>query len=129
MSNVNRIILIGHIGHDPEVKETPKGNKYCHLSLATHTTGIDKVTGEKKKETQWHKATVWGKPAENCARFLTKGSRVYIEGELRLKDWKDKEGRSRRTPEIHVENIRFLGGGTPRGENTPPIEMAPIMVQ
>lgn len=129
MSNVNRIILIANLGRDPELKHTPKGNAYCNLSIATHKTIIDKETGEKRKETQWHRATIWGKQAETTAKFLTKGSRVYIEGELRLKDWKDKEGNPRRTPEIHVDSIQFLGGGTPKAGHMTGPELAPVMVQ
>lgn len=108
-SNLNKIFLVGNLGREPERKVTKKGNTVVTLNLAT-SRRFKTATGEEKKETAWHKATVWGKTGEACAKYLTKGSRVYVEGELQMKDWKDKEGKSRKTPEISVSSIKFLSG-------------------
>ena len=127
--NVNKVILVGHLGQTPDLRYTAKGNPVLTLSLATNRE-FKTADGEKKKETAWHKATVWGKRAENCAKFLTKGSRVYVEGELRMPSYTDKDGVVRKAPEINVDDIRFLGGGVPSGmkaESNEPI--APVFSQ
>ncbi len=108
MSNLNRIFLVGNLGHTPELIKTEKGNSVVHLSIATHKN-IKTAEGEAKKETYWHRATVWGKSAEACAKYLTKGASVFVEGELQMKDWQDKEGIKRKSAEIYVDNIQFLG--------------------
>ena len=109
-SNVNKIILMGNLGKDPELRYTAKGNAILSLSLATnHET---KTSAGVKKETHWHKATVWGKRAEACAQFLTKGSQVYLEGLLKMRNWTDKDGITRKSAEILVDDIKFLGGGS-----------------
>lgn len=113
-SNMNKIILIGNLGREPDLRLTPKGNTVATLSLATNRK-IKNANGEERKETTWHRATAWGKTAEACAKYLTKGSRVYLEGELKMKDWKDKEGKSRKSAEISVASIQFLGGLKPSG--------------
>ncbi len=94
--NVNKIILVGNLGKDPELRFTAKGNPVLSLSLAT-TRQFKTAEGESKKETSWHKATVWGKQAEACAKYLTKGSRVYVEGELLMQSWTDKDGLTRKS--------------------------------
>jgi len=114
--NVNKIILVGNLGKNPELRHTPKGNAVVTLSLATNRQ-YKTAEGVEKKETSWHKATVWGKMGENCVKYLTKGSRVYLEGELQMKDWKDKEGKSRKSAEISVGEIKFLGGTKPSGSD------------
>lgn len=112
--NVNKIILVGNLGRDPEQRTTPKGHSVVTLSIATNRQ-YKTAAGEEKKEVHWHKATVWGKSGDACVKYLTKGSRVYLEGELQMKDWKDKDGNSRKTAEIHVDEIKFLGGTKPSG--------------
>lgn len=107
--NVNKIILMGHLGRDPELRYTAKGNPVLSLSLATNRD-IKNAEGEQISETQWHKATVWGKRAESCAKYLVKGSQVYVEGELQMKNWTDKEGIARKSAEIMVDDVRFMGG-------------------
>jgi single-strand DNA-binding protein len=107
--NVNKLILVGYLGHDPELRHTPNGNPVLNLSVAT-SRELKNAEGEVRTETVWHRATVWGKTAENCARFLTKGSRVYLEGVLQIKSWTDRNGQPRKSTEIEVENIQFLGG-------------------
>ncbi len=116
MSNVNKVILVGQLGQDPELRHTAKGNAVLTISVATNKD-IKSAEGEKKKQTQWHKAVVWGKQAEVCAKYLTKGSRIYLEGELRTQKWEDKDGIERKTAEISVADIRFLGGGNFSGTN------------
>jgi single-strand DNA-binding protein len=106
-ANVNKIILLGNLGHDPELRYSPKGNPVLTLSLAT-SRDAKTADGEKRQETQWHRATVWGKRAEVCAKYLSKGSRVYVEGELQTKNWIDKDGQSHRSSEILVDDVRFL---------------------
>lgn len=110
--NVNKIILVGNLGRDPELQHTQKGRAMLKISLAT-SREFKSAEGEPRKETSWHRATIWGKQAENCAKYLTKGSRVYIEGELRMQNWQDKEGKTRKSAEIYVEDIKFLGGAMP----------------
>jgi single-strand DNA-binding protein len=107
--NVNKIILLGNIGHDPELRYTAKGNPVLTLSVATNRD-YKSAEGEQRHETHWHKATVWGKRAETCAKYLVKGSRIYLEGELQMKNWTDKDGNPRKTAEILVDDLRFLGG-------------------
>lgn len=107
--NINKMIIIGHLGQNPELRYTAKGNAVTNLSVATNRTTVSN-DGSKKEETQWHKATIWGKNAENCAKYLEKGSRIYIEGELQVKNWTDKEGLIRKNAEIIVSEILFLGG-------------------
>lgn len=111
--NVNKVILIGHLGQQPELRQTQKGIPFTSFSLATNRN-FKTAQGEEKEETDWHKATVWGKLGENCVKYLTKGSRVYIEGELRMESWKDKDGIMRKSPEIVVEEIKFLDRRRPQ---------------
>lgn len=108
-SNVNKIILVGHLGQNPDLRYTAKGNPVITLSLATNKESKT-ADGVKRSETQWHRATIWGKKAETCAKYLTKGSRVYLEGELQMKSWTDKEGSVKKSAEILVDEIKFLGG-------------------
>lgn len=107
--NVNKIILVGHLGQNPDLRYTAKGNPVITLSLATNKE-FKTADGLKKEETQWHRATLWGKKAETCAKYLTKGSRIYLEGELQMKSWTDKEGSVKKSAEILVDEIKFLGG-------------------
>jgi single-strand DNA-binding protein len=107
--NVNKIILVGNIGQDPELRTTSKGTAVTNLSLATHRL-IRQESGEKEQKTDWHKAVVWGKRAETCAKHLKKGHRVYIEGLLQPRTWTDKEGNAHQQQEVVVERIEFLGG-------------------
>lgn len=111
---INKVILIGNLGRDPEVRSTQSGTKVGTLSVAT-SEKVKNGQGEWVDHTEWHRCTVFGKTAENAARFIKKGSKVYIEGRLRTNKWKDKEGNDRYTTEILVDNLRFLdpasGGG------------------
>lgn len=108
--NVNKIIVVGNLGHDPELRYTAKGNPVTSFSLATGRGA--KIAEESNEEaTYWHRANVWGKRAETCAKYLKKGASVYVEGDLMMKNWVDKEGKARQTSEIMVQDIRFLTMG------------------
>jgi single-strand DNA-binding protein len=107
--NVNKVILVGNLGHEPELRYTAKGNPVTTFSLAT-SRGMKNAAGENEEKTYWHRATVWGKRAESCAKYLTKGSSVYLEGELQLKNWTGKDGKEHKSAEILVDDIRFLSG-------------------
>ena len=113
MASINKVILIGNLGKDPELRYTPGGQAVCDLSIATTDQWTDK-SGERKEQTEWHRVVVWGKQAENCSQYLTKGRQCYIEGRLRTRQWDDKEGNKRYTTEIVAQTVQFLGGG--RGE-------------
>ena len=107
--SVNKVLMVGFVGHDPELRHTPKGNPVLTLSLATHRNGKDEE-GKDQPETHWHKAVLWGKLAETCARHLVTGTRIYVEGELQSKAYTDKDGVRRKSTEIYVDQLRFLGG-------------------
>ena len=104
---MNKAILIGNLGRDPEIRETGSGLKIAHLSLATtHRTKRD---GEWTDQTEWHRITVFGRQAENVGRFCSKGSQVCVEGRIQTRQWEDKEGSTRYTTEIVADDVRFLG--------------------
>lgn len=112
MASVNRVILIGNLGKDPDSRYSASGDAVCTLSIATSEQWKDKATGEKKEATEWHRVTTFGKLAEICGQYLKKGSQVYIEGSLRTNKWKDKDGQDRYTTEIRADTMKMLGGST-----------------
>tara|TARA_R100000655_G_scaffold81864_1_gene121367 strand:+ start:70 stop:438 length:369 start_codon:yes stop_codon:yes gene_type:complete len=107
-TGVNKVILIGNLGQDPEVRPTPSGTMTTSFSMATSRTYKDK-TGEKQQETQWHKIITWGKLAEFCGEYLSKGKSIYIEGRIEYRTWQDKEGNKRNTTEIVADTVNFVG--------------------
>ncbi len=109
--SVNKVIIIGRLGQNPEVRYTPAGTAVAHLNLATNENWVDK-TGQKQERTEWHRVVAWAKQAELCAQYLTKGRQVYIEGRLQTRQWQDKEGQTKYTTEIHAQTIQFLGGNS-----------------
>jgi single-strand DNA-binding protein len=113
MAGVNKAILIGNLGRDPELRYTQNGQAVTNFSLATSENWTDK-NGERSEKTEWHRIVAWAKTAELCAQYLTKGRTVYIEGRLQTRDWEDKEGVKRQTTEVVANTVQFLGG--PRGE-------------
>ena len=113
MASVNKVILVGNLGRDPEVRYSPDGSAIANFSVATTDTWKDKATGEKKENTEWHRIVFFGKTAEVVAQYLKKGSAVYVEGALRTRKWTDKEGQERYTTEIVGDRMQMLGG---RGE-------------
>ena len=115
MASVNKVILVGNIGRDPELKYTQSQTAVCNLSVATNEVWNDK-NGERQEKTEWHRIVVWGKQAENVSKYLRKGSQVYIEGSLSTRSWDDKTGQKRYTTEIRATAVQFLdhrgdGGG------------------
>ena len=110
MASVNKVILVGNIGKDPELKYMPSGEPVANLSLATSSSGKDKATGEKKEETEWHRLTAYGKLAGIIGDYCKKGKSIYVEGRLKTRKWQDKEGVERYTTEIIVDQMQLLGG-------------------
>ncbi|MDX2018640.1 MAG: single-stranded DNA-binding protein [Deltaproteobacteria bacterium] len=111
MASVNKVILIGNLGADPELRYTPNGNRaVCSLRIATSDVFKDK-TGANQERTEWHRVTVWGDQAENCNKYLSKGRSVYVEGRLQTRSWDDKDGNKRYSTDVVAERVKFLGGG------------------
>jgi single-strand DNA-binding protein len=106
---VNKVILIGNLGADPEVRFTPGGQAVANFRIATSDTWTDK-NGQKQERTEWHRIVVWGKLAELCGEYLKKGRQCYVEGRLQTREWTDKEGRKNYTTEVVANGVTFLGG-------------------
>ena len=109
MASVNKVILIGNLGRDPELRYTQGGQAVANFTLATSERFANK-SGEQQERTEWHRIVAWGKTGELCAQYLSKGRSVYIEGRLQTREWEDKEGQKRSTTEIVAQNVTFLGG-------------------
>jgi len=109
MASINKVILIGNLGRDPEVRYTQGGSAVANLNLATNEVWNDKA-GQKQERTEWHKVVVWGKQAEIAREYLTKGRQIYVEGSLQTRQWDDKEGQKRYTTEIRCQRFVMLGG-------------------
>ena len=107
---VNKVILIGNVGGDPETRYLPNGNAVTNITLATTDSWKDKQTGEKKEHTEWHNVVFFDRLAEIAGQYLKKGSQVYIEGTLRTRKWQDKEGKDRYTTEVRANEMQMLGG-------------------
>jgi single-strand DNA-binding protein len=107
---INKVILIGHLGADPETRAMPSGMTVANMRLATTESWKDKQTGEQQERTEWHNVALFGRLGEIAAEYLRKGSQVYIEGRLRTRKWQDKEGRDRYTTEIVANEMQMLGG-------------------
>jgi len=110
MASVNRVILVGNLGKDPEVRFTPSGQAVAKFPIATTDNWTDQ-SGQRQEKTEWHNVVVWGKQAENCGQYLAKGRQVYIEGAIRSRSYDDKEGNKRYVTEIVAQRVQFLGGG------------------
>ena len=106
----NKVILVGNLGRDPELRYTPQGTPVCSFSMATNERRKDK-TGEMQDQTTWFKVTLWGRQAETASQYLTKGKPVYIEGRLRVEEWTDRDGKRRHTLEVNATDMQFIGGG------------------
>jgi single-strand DNA-binding protein len=110
MASVNKVILIGNLGKDPEVRYTPNGNAVCNLRIATTRNWKNRDSGEKQEETEWHSVVLYDRQAEVAGEYLKKGRPVYIEGRLKTRKWQDKDGNDRYTTEIVGESMQLLGG-------------------
>ncbi len=115
MGSLNKVMIIGNLGRDPEVRYTASGQAVASLNVATHERWSDK-DGNPQERTEWHRVTVWGRQGENCGKYLTKGRSVYVEGRLQTRQWEDKEGATRYTTEIVANQVVFLQGGDNRSD-------------
>jgi len=107
---INKVIIVGNLGNDPETRYMPSGSAVTKLTVATNESWKDKQTGEQKDRTEWHKVAMFNRLAEIAAEYLRKGSQVYIEGKLRTRKWQDKSGQDRWTTEIIADEMQMLGG-------------------
>ncbi|HXS08972.1 MAG TPA: single-stranded DNA-binding protein [Candidatus Krumholzibacteria bacterium] len=118
MAGVNKVILVGNLGSDPQVRYTPGGQAVANFNIATSERFNNKA-GEKEERTEWHRIVAWGKLAEICQQYLKKGKQVYIEGRLQTRQWEDQQGQKRQTTEIVAQTMQMLGrageGGGPTG--------------
>jgi single-strand DNA-binding protein len=119
MASVNKVILVGNLGADPETRYMPSGDAIANIRLATTDSWKDKATGEKKEATEWHRVAFFGKLAEIAGQYLRKGSQVYIEGRIRTRKWQDKDGQDRYTTEIVADTMQMLGSRQGMGEAPP----------
>ncbi|MBS1199161.1 MAG: single-stranded DNA-binding protein, partial [Proteobacteria bacterium] len=109
MASVNKVILVGNLGADPETRFMPSGDPICNLRLATTDSYKDKSSGEKKETTEWHRIVMFGRLAEIAGQYLKKGSQIYIEGRIQTRKWTDKEGQERYSTEIVANEMKMLG--------------------
>ena len=110
MASVNKVILIGNLGRDPEVRYTPNGNAICTINIATSRVWKNKESGEKQEETDWHRVVFFDRQAEIAGEYLKKGRPVYVEGRLKTRKWQDKDGKDVYTTEVVAETMQLLGG-------------------
>ena len=123
-SSLNKALLIGHLGRDPEIRYTADGSPVANFSLATNEVWTDK-NGTRQERTEWHNIVVWSKLADIAKRYLTKGRQVYVEGRIRTREWDDREGNKRRTTEIVASTLVLLGGRAEGQEVAAPVAAAP----
>ena len=127
MSSVNKVILIGNLGKDPEMRYMPSGDPIANFSLATSENWTDKASGDKKEATEWHRVVFFGRTAEVIGQYVKKGSKIYVEGRLQTRKWQDKDGQDRYTTEVRGDVMRMLdrkgeGGSAPMMDMEPPSE-------
>lgn len=124
MASLNRVIIMGNLGQDPELRYTQSQAPVCTLRIATtdYRTSAD---GQRQEFTEWHSVVVWNKQAENCAKYLAKGRSVLVEGRLQTRSWEDKQGNKRYTTEIVAQNVQFVGGGQGRDRQAPGMGQQP----
>jgi single-strand DNA-binding protein len=115
---LNKVMLIGNLGADPELRQTTSGTSVCEMRIATNESWFDKQANERKDRVEWHRVIVWGASGENCAKYLSKGSKAYVEGRIQTREWQDQSGNKRYTTEIVANSVQFLstkgsaGGGS-----------------
>jgi single-strand DNA-binding protein len=127
MASLNKVILIGNLGKDPETRYAPSGDAICNLTLATTETWKDKSTGERREATEWHRVVLFGRVAEVAAQYLRKGSQIYVEGRLQTRKWQDQSGQDRYTTEIRGDEMKMLGSreGANSGSGAPQQQQRP----
>jgi single-strand DNA-binding protein len=116
MASVNKVLLIGNLGRDPETRYMPNGEAVTNITVATSETWKDKTSGEKQEKTEWHRVTFYRRLAEIAGEYLKKGSQVYIEGRLETRKWQDKEGKDRYTTEVIADRMQMLGSRSGQGD-------------
>ena len=115
---LNKVMIIGNLGADPELRQTTSGTSVCEMRIATNESWFDKQSNERKDRVEWHRVIVWGASGENCAKYLSKGSKAYVEGRIQTREWQDQSGNKRYTTEIVANSVQFLstkgsaGGGS-----------------
>jgi single-strand DNA-binding protein len=114
MASVNKVILVGNLGRDPEVRYTTSGTAVANFTMATTDRWNDQASGERKERTEWHRIVVWGKQAEIAGEYLRKGRQVYVEGALQPREWTDREGNKRYTTEVRAQRFQMLGRASDR---------------
>jgi single-strand DNA-binding protein len=112
---VNKVILVGNLGKDPEIRYSPNGGAVANITIATSESWKDKVSGEKQEKTEWHRVVFFGRLAEIAGEYLKKGAQIYVEGRLQTRKWQDKEGKDRYTTEIVANEMQMLGSREGRG--------------
>ena len=132
MGSVNKVILVGNLGRDAELRYTPGGAAVLNFSIATTDTWTDKNSGQRQERTEWHRVDLWGKRAEALQQYLTKGLKIYVEGSLRTRQWEDRDGNKRYSTDIRADRIEFIesrgegggrrSGGEDRNQPSPPSE-------
>lgn len=110
MSGVNKVIIVGRLGNDPEMRTMPNGDAVANISVATSDVWNDKVTGERREVTEWHRIVLFRRIAEVAGQYLRKGSQIYVEGKLKTRKWQDQNGQDRYITEIHADSLTMLGG-------------------
>ncbi len=118
MAGVNKVIIVGRLGKDPEVRYTPNGQAVANFTVATSENWTDKTSGQKQEKTEWHRIVVWGRLAELCRDYLKKGRQVYIDGRLQTRSWDDRDGTKKYTTEIIANTVQFLGTAPDKVEST-----------
>src|SRR5579872_5074038 len=126
MGSVNKVILVGNLGRDAELRYTPGGAPVATLNLATTEVWNDKTSGQKQEKTEWHRIVLWGKSAEALSEYLTKGKQIYVEGRLQTRKWQDKDGNDKYSTEIRSDRIVLLGGGGGGGGGARPQRPAAV---
>lgn len=119
--SVNKVIIIGRLGADPELKTMPSGQNMCRISLATSENWTDK-DGNKQERTEWHRIIIWGRQADSCSKYLSKGSQAYVEGRIQTRSWEDQDGQKKYTTEIIANNVTFLDSRSSQGSQQNPTE-------
>lgn len=116
MAGINKVIIVGRLGSNPELKTLSPGNMVATFSVATSESWIK--DGQKQERTEWHRIVVWGKQAENCSKYLSKGRQVYVEGRLQTRQWEDQQGQKKYSTEIVAQTVQFLGSGGAETSNS-----------
>ena len=125
MAGVNKVIIVGHLGNDPEIRTMPNGDAVANISVATSESWNDRNTGERREVTEWHRIVFYRRQAEICGEYLRKGSQVYVEGRLKTRKWQDQNGQDRYTTEIQGDVMQMLGARNQAGSYPSDMGSAP----